>query len=399
MLAPPAQFEYTYDQTQLIYGTGCVAELGARLEKEGLDQAVVVCGNNVGSNTELMETIREGLDKHFVEIFDETRPDKPIQNAFDGLEVVKATNADVIVAVGGGSSIDVARMMSVLDSDGRPLQELRTEAQENGTIRPVTGGDEILPVVVIPTTFAGADISAGGSLMVSDTDEPPTGEVQRVRIDDERAKPVQAWYDPELFETTPRGAIDGSAMNGFDKGLETIYASGSHPITDATAVRGLQFMRDGFLSPERNRVAIKKAIVGLILVQFERQTSIIHAVGHGFARRYPVQQGKIHAVMAPHVLEDLFNHVDAKRYVLAHGLQIDTTSLTPDQIADEVVSEVTRIRDSLNVPTQLQEIDPLSRDDFTRVAEFIVDDYPMERTPEGYDPSVQQIESLLDEAW
>jgi hypothetical protein len=51
------------------------------------------------------------------------------------------------------------------------------------------------------------------------------------------------------------------------------------------------------------------------------------------------------------------------------------------------------------VPTQLREINPLSRDDFTSVAEFIVDDYPMERTPEGYDPSVERIESLLDEAW
>jgi len=110
-------------------------------------------------------------------------------------------------------------------------------------------------------------------------------------------------YDPDLFETTPMSALAGSSMNGFDKGLETIYSSHATPITDATAMRGLQLLRESLPNLDGNNpTEMERAVIGIILVQFERRGSIIHAIGHGFSRRYPVQQGIVHAIVAPHAL-------------------------------------------------------------------------------------------------
>jgi alcohol dehydrogenase class IV len=54
-------------------------------------------------------------------------------------------------------------------------------------------------------------------------------------------------------------------------------------------------------------------------VQFQRKTSVVHAFGHGFSRRYTLQQGDVHAVLVPHVLEYLFSKIDLRRELLAVG--------------------------------------------------------------------------------
>ncbi|MFL9708858.1 hypothetical protein, partial [Aeromonas veronii] len=74
-------------------------------------------------------------------------------------------------------------------------------------------------------------------------------------------------------------------MNGFNKGLERIYSNRSTPITDATAIRGLQMLQAGLPNLPGDTVAMERAVVGIILVQFARRLSIIHAFAHGYTRR------------------------------------------------------------------------------------------------------------------
>jgi len=96
--------------------------------------------------------------------------------------------------------------------------------------------------------------------------------------------------------------------------------------------------------------ATDRAVVGALLVQLGRKISVIHAFGHGFARRYDVQQGTVHAVVAPHVLAYLFDEVDASRRALANGLGVATAGRDDAAIAEDVVSEVAAVRDSSRSP-------------------------------------------------
>ena len=396
----PDSFDYDHCGVDLVYGRGRIDELGESLGERGLERALVVCGSNVGANDDLMDPVREGLGDRLAGVFDGTRPSKDARDAFEGLERAREVDADVFVAVGGGSSIDVARAMGVLGSDGRSMDDLLEEAKGDGDIEPIRGGDSVTPLVAVPTTFAGADVSSGGSLLVAGVDDPPEGEVNRLGIDDPRSPPVEVRYDPALFETTPMGALAGSAMNGFNKGIETIYGEGPTAVTDGTAVHGLSLLAEAFPRLDDGEPdAMDRAVAGIILVQFERSTNVVHAFGHGFSRRYPVQQGVIHAILVPHVLRYVFDNVDGRRDLLARGLGVDTEGLSAEETAEAVVDAVVEVRDGLGLPERLGDLDPVDRDDAPAIAEFIMGDAALARSPPGLDPTAEELEAVIHDAW
>ena len=407
MLPIADDFEYEYCGCDIVYGRGCVDRLGEYLADRGLERALVVCGSNVGSNDDLMGPIEEGLGDRLVGVFDGTTPDKRAESAFEVIDTLRDRDADALVGVGGGSSLDIARQASAFAADGRSLADLRAEARDGEVDSPDADrdpDDERPPVVVIPTTFAGADVSAGGSVEVLPADESPTGQPVSAR---RSAMPVADFADPELFETTPASALAGSAMNGFDKGIETPYARDADPVSDATAVHGLRLLTDALPrvvgegaggTEASDPEAMDRAVVGSLLVQLDRKVSVVHAFGHGFARRYDVQQGAVHAAVVPHVLRYLFSEVDASRDLLATGLGVDPDG-RDDEVAEAVVERVAELRDALGAPARLRDLPETRSEDLPAIAEFVVDDPPMARAPSGLEPSAEDIEAVLRDAW
>lgn len=395
MLPITDSFTYDYFGSDIVYGRNSVTQLEGIVTNHGCSRALIVCGSNTGANDDLMGPIRDGLGETYVDTFDETTPDKLANTVYNGIERMDEVDPDVLIGVGGGSSLDIARQMSVFAADGRPLSAF-VDAARDGQIEYPEPNDELTDVVTIPTTFAGADISSGGSMEVLPADESPTGQPIRVNGN---IMPFAMVYDPNLFETSPMGALAGSAMNGFNKGLETLYAGTATPVTDATAIHGLRLLHESFPKLPEDPDAMERAVTGIILVQFQRQTSIIHAFGHGFSRRYPLQQGVIHAVMAPYILQYLFDTIDGRRELLAEGLNIPSGSMSDSDLATEIVRKVTKVRDSLGLPANLREVDPVDPDDFPAIAEFIVDDIPDDRAPSALDPTPADIESVLEDAW
>lgn len=329
-------------------------------------------------------------------MFNGTTPDKTIEDVYTGIEAAEEVNPDVVVGVGGGSGLDVARQIGVFMADGRSLSTIRSQALDGNLERPNPDWD-VLPAAVVPTTFAGADLSSGGSIEVIAADESPTGQPIRTKGSN---MPRKLFYDPDLYETTPMGALAGSSMNGFNKGIETIYGRDADPVTDGTSMHGLRLLQKSFLClPDDDPAAMDRAVVGMILVQFQRKTSIIHAFGHGFSRRYTLQQGNVHAVLAPHVLAYLFSKIDAKRQLLGEAFDVDYESLSDDELADEIVDAVVDVRNSFDLPRNLREIDPVDREDFPEIAAFIMDDLSMNQAPEALNPTTDEIKSVLHDAW
>ena len=388
----PDGFSFTYRGCDIIYGRGRVDELEKILAAHDLERALVVCGSNVGANEALMNPITEGLGDRLTDVFDETTPAKRAATAYDVVERMEAVDADVLVGVGGGSSLDIAREASVLAADGRTQAELEAAARE-GTLSGLEADDAIVPTVVVPTTFAGADVSSGGSLVVLSAEESPTD--QPITVSGE-TMPIADVADPDAFATSPLSALEGSAMNGFDKGIENLYARDGHPFSAATSIHGLQYLRTSLPKlSEADPAALDRAVAGILLVQYERRASIIHAFGHAFARRYPVQQGDVHAVMAPHALRYVLEEVPGVRWKLAEAFGVDTD----EDPTDAVVAEVTRVRDSLDVPRNAGDLEEATREDIPALAEFTLNDWMMPQAPAELDPAAEELEAVLEEAW
>jgi len=135
MLPVPERFEYEYRGSDLIYGRGCVERLAEQLAARSLDRALVVTGRHVGANREAMDPVAAGLGDRLVGVFDETTPDKLVETVYDGIDRMARVDADVLLAVGGGSSLDIAKQMSVFAADGRPPSAFR-EAARAGRLEP-----------------------------------------------------------------------------------------------------------------------------------------------------------------------------------------------------------------------------------------------------------------------
>lgn len=395
MLPISDSFEFDYFGSDIVYGRGSVARLETYLAEAGLENALVVCGTNVGANEELMSPITAGIGNRLAGVFDETTPEKRAETVYDGIDRMNHVDADVLIGVGGGSSLDIARQISAFAADGRSLSAFREEVRE-GSLEPPQAGDDYTPVIVIPTTLAGADISDTGAMAIFMAEDSPTGETVRTYGS---AMPTGMFYDPSLFETSPAATLRGSAMNGFDKPLETLYARNGDPIIQSTAMHSLRLFRESLPLIPEDPDAMDRAVVAIILAQFRRQISIIHSFGHGLSRHYPVHQGEVHAVVAPHVLRYLFEHVDANRELLAQGFDVDSTGLSEDALVEAIVEEVVAVRDGLGLPGRLRDLEHIPKADFPTIAKNILADGKMTQAPEGLNPTPEGIEGVLRNAW
>ena len=404
---PEREFAFDYDPGELRGGRGCVADLDEIFEARESTDALVVTGSNVGANPDVMDPVAAGLGDCLAGVFDETTSQKYLATGLVGARRVRQEGIDALVAVGSGSSLDVAKVISALTSYD-DVDAAADRAIETGEV-PVASDGDPTPIVAVPTTLAGADLSviAGVSLSL-DPDGTPDREIPSGSVGDRRLMPTALCYDPALFETTPKGVLCASAMNGFDKAVECLYSPYRTPVTDGTAMRALSLMQSGFETLPAESMDEEKlydAVSGVVLAQYGISTpgtyraSIIHAFGHGFSRGYGIHQGTAHGILAPHVLEYVFDEVDGRRSLLADAFGVGGDDVGDDELADRVVDAVSAVSDELALPSRLRAVDGLSRKSLPDVAAEIRDDSLLAVAPEGVDPTTANIEAVLDAAW
>jgi alcohol dehydrogenase class IV len=398
-------FQFDYDPATIRFGRGCVADLHEVLADRSGERALVVCGRTVGKTTAVMDPVRHGLGDHLAGVFAETTPEKTLGTGLRAVEQARETNADALVAVGGGSSLDVTTSAAALASHEDP-GAAADRAVESRSLA-IAEDRSPLPVVAVPTTLAGASLSAGAGVTFTldrpeTVDEAPGGGVR-----DRRLMPAALFADPALVATTPPGIRTASAMNGFNKAVEVLYSPHRTAITDATAIRGLELMRSGFATlpetePDLDRLAA--AVAGIILAQYGVSTpgapklGVLHAFGHGFSA-HGVHQGTGHAVVTPHVLRALFEQVDGRRRLLAEGLDVETEGQSDPAVSEAVVDAVAGVREDLGLPVRIRDLPGIERSDLPDVAAIVADDRLLDATPTGFNLSKAEIGSVLEAAW
>lgn len=393
-------WRFEYDPPTLYSGRGCVEQVAAELDRAGLDRALIVCGRTVGSVSAVMDPLRASLGHRLAEVFDETEPAKRFETAVAGAERVMDTGADAVIGLGGGSSLDIARFVAVIAGASTPPAELRAELLETGSLSVDT---PVPPVIQLPTTLAGAELSNGAGITIVPEDGGEDAAIG-TGLSHPTMMPAAVVADPDLVATTPPGILRNAAMNGFNKGIESLYSRTATPITDGTATRGLALLREHLrrlAQPDPTGADLEPIVNGSLLVQYGRARpdtavlSLLHAFGHALSRTYPLQQGLAHAVITPHALRYLFDQVDGRRALLARTLGRDEA----DDPAAAVVESVAELRDALQLPTRLRDVDGPGPADFPAVAHAVLDDHFMENAPSGLDPTVDELVTVLEDAY
>lgn len=360
---------------------GSVKELGTELANHGHHRALVITGKTVGSRPAVLDPVKEGLSDRLVGVVADTTPEKRLETVFSAAERARECDADVLVGLGGASSLDLARVTAAVTASERSPAELRTSFEQTATL-PVPKAP--LPSVAVPTTLAGGSLSMLGGVSAHRTESGT--ELVGGGVGGPQLMPTLALYDPELVRTTPREILTGSAMNGFNKGVETLYSSHRTPVTDATASRGLSLLTDGLptLGEDPADWDLETILQGVSLVQYgaTRPTgttfSLLHALGHSLRVHAGVQLGVAHGVVAPAALEWVFDDIDGRRKLLADVLNVDTDERDP---AEGIVAAVSSLRETLGLPGRLRDVDGVSESMLEAVARTAAEDFLLSNDP------------------
>ena len=229
------------------------------------------------------------------ELYDEIKPNPTIQNVTDGVKACKKSKADVIVAVGGGSSIDTAKGISIVmtNPDRADIKSL------NGNSNTVNRG---MPLIALPTT-AGTAAEVTINYVITDEER----KIKMVCVDPNDI-PIVAIVDSELMASMPKSLAAATGMDALTHSLEGYITKAHNEISDMFHLRAIKMIFDNLAKAVNEKD--QKAINVMGMAQYiagmgfsNVGLGICHSMAHQLGAVYDTPHGIANAMLLPTVLE------------------------------------------------------------------------------------------------
>lgn len=340
----PASSNWNYP-TSVRIGAGRIAELADVCRVNGIERPLLVTDAGLASSTMVADAAaalgEAGLGSI---VFSDIRSNPVGANVDAGVASFLAGDHDGIVALGGGSALDVAKVIALVARQGRPWQDFE-DVGDNWT-RAVP--DLVAPVIAVPTT-AGTGSEVGRAGVV--TDEATH---TKLIVFHPRMVPVAVICDPELTVGLPRFLTVGTGIDAMSHSLEAYCAPGFHPMADGIAVEGIRLVfehlptaADTPTDLEARQQMLAAAAMGA--TAFQKGLGAMHSLAHPIGARFDTHHGMTNATVMPYVLAFNRPAVEERIDRLAAYLGI------PGGF-DGFLAEVLRLRADLDVPHTLADL-------------------------------------------
>ena len=304
--------------TAIRFGAGRVTELAEACKAAGIMQPLFVTDQGL-AKLEITGRALEVLEKGGLRasLFADVKPNPVEANLTAGVEAFRSGGHDGIVAFGGGSGLDLGKLIAFMAGQKRPVWDF----EDVGDWWTRADAGRIAPIVAVPTT-AGTGSEVGRAGVVTD-ERTHTKKV----IFHPKMMPKAVVADPELTTGMPPFITAGTGMDALAHCLEAYCADFYHPMSAGIAVEGIRLVfenlpkavKDGTdIEPRANMMSA--ASMGA--VSFQKGLGAIHALSHPVGALYDTHHGMTNAVFMPYVL--VFNRaaIEAKIARLAAYLGI-----------------------------------------------------------------------------
>ena len=194
------QFETTYDyrietfRGRVYSGRNALSNLPAEIRRQKARRAFIICGRSVSRGTPLIDNLRKLLGDVLVGVYDEMSKDTPLADVEAARDAARVAGADLLIAVGGGSVVQGARITAILLAESGPLESLITQYPEEGPAISARLLAPKLPIINVLTNPTSAQ-NRGGS--------PAKHQGRRIEFFDPKTRPVALFWDPEALATAP----------------------------------------------------------------------------------------------------------------------------------------------------------------------------------------------------
>lgn len=366
--------------TTVLFGAGRIKELPAVLKAAGISNPLFVTDPGLAKLPVVASTLAV-LDQAGVKYgtFTEVKPNPVESNLTAGVKVFNDGNHDGVIAFGGGSALDLGKLIAFQAKQTRLVWDF----EDIGDWWTRADSSAIAPVIAVPTTAGtGSEVGRAGVL---------TNEATHTKkvIFHPKMLPVTVIADPELSTGMPPFITAGTGLDALAHCLEAYCAPGYHPMADGIALEGIRLVFENLPKAYANGQDITAranmmAAAAMGATAFQKGLGAIHSLSHPIGALYDTHHGMTNAVFMPYVLAFNRAAIETRINRLADYLGIAGGF-------DGFVAAVMKLRKELNVPDSLPEfIKGLEMDDARKdmIAEMAIVDptaggNPVELTKEG----------------
>lgn len=348
----PKLVEYQTEATRVRFGSGVArTTVAGEVDRFNAQRVLFISTRRDAATTNV---VARQLGSRLAAMFQDVRPHVPIEVVTDVRQIAEAREVDLILAVGGGSSVGTAKAVALK-----------------------TG----VPVMAVPTTYAGSEMTAVWG--ITDRRQKTTGV-------DPVVQPRTVLYDPDLTLKMPRHLSAVSGLNAVAHGVEAFWAPRRNPASSALAEESLRALATGLPAIMRDPASVSarsEALMGSWLAGMafaSAGSGIHHKICHVLGGTFDLPHAETHAVVLPHVLEFQASSVPNSASRIASALG-----------ADNALTGLKRLYDDLSIRTGLRDLG-LADQDLVEATSLVLDKIPASN-PRPVER--EGMEALLRAAW
>lgn len=347
-----------FREPELFNGPGAALQLCQAITKTDAKKVLIVTDEmlpKLGMIAPLEDELKKG--GLAVAVFDGVKPDPTIELIEKGLEYLKSNECDAILAVGGGSSMDAAKIIAARATNNKPVSKMA------GLFRVFW---KILPLYAIPTT-AGTGSEVTIAAVVSDPENQ-----RKFAVIDLKLVPDMAALDAELMKGLPPHITSATGMDALTHAVEAYISNNALKRTDEKALAATRLIMENLPTAVHNgenlearqNMALASYYAGFAFTQ--AGVGYVHAISHNFGARYHTPHGLGNAIVLPYVLEYSKPNCAVRLAELAEHCGMKTGNESVEELADKFIDRIREMNEDFGIPTKL---DALQASDIPAIAD------------------------------
>ena len=365
------------------HGAGAIKEIATEVKGRGFKKAFV-CSDTDLIKFGVTKKVTDVLDNADIdyEIYSEIKPNPTIENVQTGVVAFKASGADCIIAIGGGSSMDTAKAIGIIikNPDFADVRSLEGVA-------PTT--NKCVPIIAVPTT-AGTAAEVTINYVITDTEKN-----RKMVCVDPKDIPVVAVVDPDMMSSMPKGLTAATGMDALTHAIEGYITAGAWELSDMFHLKAIEIISNSLRGAVENTpqgregMALGQYVAGMGFSNVG--LGIVHSMAHPLGALYDTPHGVANAIILPTVMEYNAPATGEKYRNIAKAMGVDgVDSMTLDEARKAAVNAVKKLSKDVGIPENLKDI--VKPEDVDFLAQSAYDDACRPGNPR--ETSVEEIKEL-----
>ena len=365
------------------HGPGAIQEIAGEVKGRGFKKCFVCSDpdlikfNVTKKVTDVLESA--GID---YEIYSKIKANPTVENVQTGVAAFKASGADCIIAIGGGSSMDTAKAIGIIIENPEFSDVVSLEG-----VAPTT--KKAVPIIAVPTT-AGTAAEVTINYVITDTEKN-----RKMVCVDVHDIPVVAVVDSEMMASMPKGLTAATGMDALTHAIEGYITKAAWEMSDMFHLKAIEIISKNLRgavanTPEgREGMALGQYIAGMGFSNVG--LGIVHSMAHPLGAVYDTPHGVANAIILPTVMAYNAPATGEKYRDIAKAMGVkDVDDMTLDQARAAAVDAVKQLSQDVGIPADLKDIVKPENVDF--LAQSAYDDACRPGNPR--DTSVEEIKQL-----